>query len=95
MATRKSNSKVPSKRRDPRCLAVAVKGITTARDFALMMSALMSDIAEERIEPRHANAICLAGSKLLKVVELQHRYGKKNAGELLLAQPETAAAPRP
>lgn len=40
-----------------------------------MMSALMSDILEERIDPRAANAVCNAGGKLLKMVELEHKYG--------------------
>jgi YVTN family beta-propeller protein len=29
------------------------------------------------IDPRTANAACNAGGKLLKVVEMQHKYGKK------------------
>lgn len=40
-----------------------------------MMSALMSDIIEERIDARAANAVCNAGGKLLKIVELQQKYG--------------------
>lgn len=42
------------------------------------MSALIGDIATNRIGPREANAICNAGGKLLKVVEMQHKYGGKN-----------------
>lgn len=41
------------------------------------MSALMSDVIEGRITTDVANAACNAGGKLLKVVEMQYRYGKQ------------------
>lgn len=46
------------------------------------MSGLMSDLIEGRISPQIGNATCNAGGKLLKVVELQHKYGspKKDVG---------------
>lgn len=62
-------------RTQPNCLAISKRGINTSRDFAAMMSALMSDIIEDRIEPRAANAVCNAGGKLLKIVEMEQRYG--------------------
>lgn len=40
-----------------------------------MMSALMSDIIEERIDAKAANAVCRAGGTLLRIVELQQKYG--------------------
>ncbi len=40
-----------------------------------MFSLVMGDVATNRLDPRKANAICNAGGKLLKVVEMQHRYG--------------------
>lgn len=39
------------------------------------MSALMSDVIEGTISPNVANATVNAGGKLLKVVEMQYRYG--------------------
>lgn len=45
------------------------------------MSELIGDIATERISAPRANAICNAGGKLLKTVELQHRYGPKASRE--------------
>ena len=42
------------------------------------MSALMSDLIEGRIDSNVGNAVCNAGGKLLKVVEMQHRYGSKS-----------------
>lgn len=35
----------------------------------------MEDLIAGRITPAVANATCNAGSKLLKVVEMQYRYG--------------------
>jgi hypothetical protein len=39
------------------------------------MSNLMSDLLAERVAPRVGTAVCNAGGKLLKVVELQFKYG--------------------
>lgn len=53
-----------------------------------MMSALMSDIIAGRVTPQVGNAACNAGTKLLKIVEMQHQFGtpKESGGkELLLA----------
>lgn len=59
----------------PRALGVAEKGIKTGRDFASLMSALMTDLIEGSITPAIGNATCNAGGKLLKVVEMQYKYG--------------------
>jgi hypothetical protein len=40
-----------------------------------MMSFLMSDLARGRISPGVGNAIVNAGGKLLKMVDMQHKYG--------------------
>jgi hypothetical protein len=74
----------------PRCLAIAKKGITTGNHFAGMMSALMADLIEGRITPGVGNATCNAGGKLLKVVEMQAKYGQAGRGTnktLLLTDP--------
>lgn len=39
------------------------------------MSSLMSDLIEGSVNPVVGNAVCNAGAKLLKVVEMQYRYG--------------------
>ena len=39
------------------------------------MSSLMSDLVDGSISPMVANATVNAGGKLLKVVEMQYRYG--------------------
>lgn len=59
-----------------RSVVISRQGVRTGEDFANLMSALMSDIIEERISPNVANAAVNAGGKLLKVVEMQYRYGK-------------------
>lgn len=67
---------VPSQQ-ESKCFRIAAKGVTTGSDFAQMMSALMSDLIEGNISPIVANATVNAGGKLLKVVELQLKYGRK------------------
>ena len=58
----------------PRSLAIGTKGIDTAKDFASLMSAVMSDVLDGSLSPQIANAVTNAGGKLLKVVEMQHKY---------------------
>jgi hypothetical protein len=50
------------------------------------MSALMSDLIDGSITPIVANATVNAGGKLLKVVEMQYKYGspKTNTAPLTL-----------
>ena len=50
-------------------------------DFAELMSSVMSDLIDGRLEPGVANATCNAGGKLLRVVELQYRYGTTETGD--------------
>lgn len=39
------------------------------------MSAMMGDLIAGRVTPQVGNAVCNVGGKLLKIVEMQHRYG--------------------
>ena len=48
-----------------------------------MMSALMSDLIEGKITPGVGNATVNAGGKLLKMVELQMKYGQVAIGKFL------------
>ena len=64
----------------PKSLAIAARGVKTGHDFANLMSALMSDLIEGRVTPSIGNAACNAGGKLLKVVEMQYKYGVKGQG---------------
>ena len=64
----------------PKCLKIAENGIGTGKEFAQFMSAMMSDLVGGRITPGVGNAACNAGGKLLKVVEMQHRYGTTQGG---------------
>ena len=38
----------------------------------------MSDLVEGRISPNVGNATCNAGGKLLKIVEMEYKYGTKD-----------------
>lgn len=43
------------------------------------MSSLMSDLIEGTVAPNVGNATCNAGGKLLRIVELQYKYGTTNS----------------
>jgi hypothetical protein len=75
---------------EPRSLTIAKRGVSTGADFAELMSALVSDIIEDRIDVNTANAVTNAGRQLLRVVELQYRYGSGPGGE-----EEGAVVPKP
>jgi hypothetical protein len=62
-------------------LAVAQQGIKTSNDFAGLMGSLMGDLIAGKVTPEVGNAVCKAGSNLLKVVEMQHRYGKRSSAD--------------
>lgn len=72
--TTRARSQV-SERPAPRSLKLSEQGITTAQDFANIMGALMTDLISGRVTPQVGNAMCNAGGKLLKVVEMQMKYG--------------------
>lgn len=65
----------------PRSLPVSERGIRTGQDFAHLMSALMGDIISGRVAPAVGNAACNAGGKLLKVVEMQYKYGTQSGDQ--------------
>ena len=65
-------------RKDARSLRFAEDEVKSGQDFADLMSKLMSDMLAERVSPQVGVAVCNAGGKLLKVVELQFKYGRAN-----------------
>lgn len=76
MVRSKDTAKTSAKVSKPKSLALAKCGIRTGKDFSALMSALMTDLIEGSISPGVGNAACNAGGKLLKVVEMQMRYGR-------------------
>ena len=81
----------------PQSLAIATKGITTGQDFAALMSALMCDMIAGTVKPMTGNAVCNAGGKLLKVVEMQFKYGtvQQTDGQKVLLLTSAAKAVEP
>ena len=61
----------------PRVAKFAGK-LNTSKDFANFMSALMSDLVEGKVSPNVGNATCNAGGKLLKIIEMEYKYGTKD-----------------
>jgi hypothetical protein len=56
-------------------VAIAAGGINTSRQLCNLLSALMTDILLGKVTPQAGNATANSCGKLLKTVELQHRYG--------------------
>ena len=64
-------------KREPRINKFATKGIKTSRDFANLMSALISDLIDKRVSSETGSAVCLAGGRLLRVIEMEYRFRGK------------------
>lgn len=64
----------------PSAAKLADSGITTGADFSRVMAALLADVVGGRIEPNRANAACNVAGKLIRMVEMQHKYGKQVQG---------------
>jgi hypothetical protein len=69
-----------------RSLEIFEKGIRTSGEFKSGFAALMTDTVAGRITPQVCNAVCNAGGKILKTVEMEHKWGRKEpeTGEQLL-----------
>ncbi len=65
---------------EPQAARLADKGIQTGADFSRVMAALLADTVSGRIEPNRANAACNVAGKLIRMVEMQHKYGKQVNG---------------
>lgn len=92
MATKKSGSvakpaEIPAKPVSRAVGIIASGDVKSGSKFAELMSALMSDLVMGAMTPDVGNATCNAGGKLLKVVEMQHKYGPKG-GDLALIGPK-------
>ena len=80
MANQKSGT--PTQRKKAaKSAGFAERPIRTAADFATLMSALMGDIISGRVTPAVGNAACNAGGKLLKVVEMQYKFGTQSGNQ--------------
>ena len=80
---------------EPRSLGISKDGIATAEDFASLMSSVMSDVIDGRLSPPVANAVCNAGGKLLKVVEMQYKYAGKPSQSIEQVPPSLQLTGKP
>lgn len=71
---------VTQKAAQPKSLAISERGVKTGSDFAAL-SSLMGDIIAGRVTPAVGNAACNAGGKLLKVVEMQYKFGTQSGSQ--------------
>lgn len=79
MATKKSGAtkvaQAPNQNSKSRSLAIAEGNLCSGTDFANLISALISDVVRGTLSPPVLTATCNGVGKLLKMVELQHKYG--------------------
>jgi len=84
----KQSQKTPPQ---PESLTIANRGVKTGSDFANLMSTLMSDLISGKVTPQIGNAVCNAGGKLLKIVEMKQKYGVVPSNTTV-AQPDLTLA---
>ena len=101
MARGKGDDAADPKHGEPaKSLEIASRGISTSRDFRDFMSALMSDVISGRVTANVTNAACNAGGKMLKMVDLECRYGtqpeqKRRTMSLAFEQPKELTDGKP
>lgn len=76
----KSKKSLAANQKQPTAAKLADAGIATGADFSRVMAALLADTVAGRIEPNRANAACNVAGKLIRMVEMQHKYGKQVDG---------------
>jgi len=59
----------------PRSVQIASRGIRTATQACEFSSALIGDIMTEQVPVRNANAALSSLRSLIRVADMQHRYG--------------------
>ena len=69
----------------PKCVAIFDQpgGIKTSEELQAGLSAMMGDLAAERMTTGRGNAISNAAGKMLKNVELAYKYGRKDSAALI------------
>jgi hypothetical protein len=60
----------------PKCAAYLERGITNTSDFLKASNAVCADVISGRITPKQANAENARLRSILKVVELQLKFGR-------------------
>lgn len=64
-----------------RSVTTARNGINNSQEFTNLFSGLIADLAEQLVTASIANAMCNAGGKILKMVELEIRHGQQVPGQ--------------
>ena len=52
------------------------KTVRNSADLKVIMGALVTDLRAQRVTPMIANAMCNASGKLIKIVEMEYKYGR-------------------
>ena len=66
-----------SSTKQPKSVILAKGEIRTTREYGQLMAALVSDVIQENISPTLVNAAVNAGRQMIKVAELNLKYGRK------------------
>lgn len=78
----------------PRCVEIAEKGITNSQQTIRYLSALVADASAGRVTTGLVHGACNAVGKILRVVELESRYGTaKGSGQEKVLQFITSEQP--
>jgi hypothetical protein len=60
----------------PKCAAYLERGISNSAEFLNALNAVAADVASGRITPKQANAVNARLRSILKMVELQLKFGR-------------------
>lgn len=54
-----------------------MRGVSSGRDVAALLGALIADVMTDRVTPEKAAVVCNAVGKILRLVEMEYRWGTK------------------
>ena len=55
---------------------VVTKGIRTSRDLVEALTCVFAEVVTGEMSPEVANTLCKSADRLIRVVELEQRYGR-------------------
>jgi hypothetical protein len=77
----------------PRSAIIASVGLSNSRKTKEFLSALIGDVMNDNVATKTATVAVNATRQLLRVVELEHKYGRPESQDKVLAITEQAADP--
>jgi hypothetical protein len=65
---------------------VAIRGISTAKQFIEFTNALSLDLLEDRVSVEKVHALCNIAKRQIEIMKLEFRYGHHDSTDFLISR---------